>query len=519
MTPAPLLVLTPDLVVVEANHAYLSAVRRRREELVGRYVFDAFPVPDDPEGDGTAKARASMLRALETGRTDTMALQRYDIPARGGGFERRYWSPIHVPIMDGRGRVVLLLHRAVDVTDFVVTRQRAQDGRGHDGGAQDKRAPGERAGEDAPALYALAHELAAAVQAQQVASRRLSSLADVTMQLGSAESVKDLADIVFGAALPVLEATGGSIAVRDPHSDTLQVTVTPSLGGAMQRAYARMPLHGPMPTSVAARTGETVLVPDEQAAARYEGLSAAFEMSSTRAVAVLPLRVGERLLGSIAIGFGDPQEFRAEDVELLRVFASQCAQVLDRLQVRDAERKAALEVARIAETLQRSLLTAPPAREGLVFEVVYQPAQEAAQVGGDWYDAFPNGSGGTMIVIGDVAGHDQDAAATMAQVRNLLRGIAQTLGRLPPPPSCRRWTRALDRLGVPVLASIVLAEISPPAPEHPGPDPALVQRGAPSAPAPARRRDSRALDRRPGPCRRDRHRPGTGRPPDDPAAG
>jgi serine phosphatase RsbU (regulator of sigma subunit) len=234
----------------------------------------------------------------------------------------------------------------------------------------------------------------------------------------------------------------------------------------MQRAYAQMQLHGPMPTSVAARTGETVLVPDEQAAARYEGLSAAFEMSSTRAVAVLPLRVGERLLGSIAIGFGDPQEFRAEDVELLRVFASQCAQVLDRLQVRDAERKAALEVARIAETLQRSLLTAPPASEGLVFEVVYQPAQEAAQVGGDWYDAFPTGSGGTMLVIGDVAGHDQDAAATMAQVRNLLRGIAQTLDGSPA-AVLSTLDQALDRLGVPVLASIVLAEISPPAPEHP----------------------------------------------------
>jgi len=91
-----------------------------------------------------------------------------------------------------------------------------------------------------------------------------------------------------------------------------------------------------------------------------------------------------------------------------------------------------------------------------VFEVVYQPAQEAAQVGGDWYDAFPNGSGGTMIVIGDVAGHDQDAAATMAQVRNLLRGVAQTLDGSPA-AVLATLDRALDRLGVPVLASIVLA--------------------------------------------------------------
>ena len=52
------------------------------------------------------------------------------------------------------------------------------------------------------------------------------------------------------------------------------------------------------------------------------------------------------------------------------------------------------------------------------------PAAEAARVGGDWYDAFLQPGGATMLVIGDVVGHDTEAAAAMGQLRGLLRGIA-----------------------------------------------------------------------------------------------
>jgi serine phosphatase RsbU (regulator of sigma subunit) len=52
------------------------------------------------------------------------------------------------------------------------------------------------------------------------------------------------------------------------------------------------------------------------------------------------------------------------------------------------------------------------------------PAAEAARAGGDWYDAFFQPSGATMLVIGDVVGHDTAAAAEMGQLRSLLRGIA-----------------------------------------------------------------------------------------------
>jgi PAS domain S-box-containing protein len=85
----------------------------------------------------------------------------------------------------------------------------------------------------------------------------------------------------------------------------------------------------------------------------------------------------------------------------------------------------------LAETLQRSLLTAPPAPDHCEIAVRYVPAAAGAEIGGDWYDAFVQPDGGTMLVIGDVVGHDSRAAAAMGQLRGLLRGIGHHTGGTP----------------------------------------------------------------------------------------
>jgi serine phosphatase RsbU (regulator of sigma subunit) len=86
---------------------------------------------------------------------------------------------------------------------------------------------------------------------------------------------------------------------------------------------------------------------------------------------------------------------------------------------------------RSAEALQLHLLGTPPRIEPLESAVRYLPASRHAQVGGDWYDAFALPDGATMLVIGDVAGHDAPAAATMAQVRGMLRAVAQSTAGSP----------------------------------------------------------------------------------------
>ncbi|MCW8097954.1 hybrid sensor histidine kinase/response regulator [Streptomyces tauricus] len=129
---SPLLILAPDFVIVEVNRAYLAATGRGRD-IVGRRIFDVFPDnPADPAADGVANLRRSLETVVGTARTDTMALQRYDIPAGGDtddgtGFVERWWSPVNTPVLDAEGRVSHIIHRVEDVTEFVLVRRAGRE--------------------------------------------------------------------------------------------------------------------------------------------------------------------------------------------------------------------------------------------------------------------------------------------------------------------------------------------------------------------------------------------------------
>ncbi|MDP9016968.1 MAG: SpoIIE family protein phosphatase [Candidatus Eremiobacteraeota bacterium] len=72
----------------------------------------------------------------------------------------------------------------------------------------------------------------------------------------------------------------------------------------------------------------------------------------------------------------------------------------------------------IANTLQQLFIPkAFPVTEAVSFDAVYIPADDDAQVGGDWYDAFELPDGRLVFSIGDVAGHGLEAAVTMGKIR------------------------------------------------------------------------------------------------------
>jgi PAS domain-containing protein len=97
--PEPHLVLTPDLIMVEANEARIRATGVARSDFAGRHLFEVFPDnPDDPNATGVANLRASLARVLRHGVPDAMAIQKYDIRTEGGAFEERYWLPLNFPV-------------------------------------------------------------------------------------------------------------------------------------------------------------------------------------------------------------------------------------------------------------------------------------------------------------------------------------------------------------------------------------------------------------------------------------
>ncbi len=130
--PGLFLVLDPQqFTILAASEAYLQTTRRRRDDIVGRTLFEAFPTsPDEPDADGEPNLRASLERVRLSGQPDALAVQRYPIPVPeelGGGFEERFTSAINSPVLAPDGRVISIIHRVEDVTEYV--RYRQQEGR------------------------------------------------------------------------------------------------------------------------------------------------------------------------------------------------------------------------------------------------------------------------------------------------------------------------------------------------------------------------------------------------------
>lgn len=448
--PTPYLLLDPDLTIVDANRSYLHATGRAADDVVGRHVFDAFPDdPDDPEARSTANLQESLLRALRTGRPDTMPVQRYNIPA-GDGFERRWWSPVNVPVLDAEGRVVLLAHRVEDVTAYA----EALVGSGP---APDPGADAGSKGRPVLDLYLRGHELRDALTQESVAALRLDGLVEVARSLGAAQTLEEVLDVVVGRGLQALGAEGGVVAELD--GEVLVLTATAAVDPHQRRKHDRAPLTGRLPSSVSAATRAPVLLPTRAASLAWSPeMAEILDATGLVAWASLPLVVGPELLGSLTVGWRVEQELGDREIRLLDAFTALLAQALQRVRraERDLERLA--EERALVTELQLSLLTEPAQPEGLEVAVRYLPASAHMRIGGDWYDAFESTPRHLDLVVGDVTGHDRQAAATMAQVRNLLRGVSVTLGT-PPAAVLSGLDRAMARVGLDCLATAVLVQV------------------------------------------------------------
>jgi len=306
-------------------------------------------------------------------------------------------------------------------------------------------------------------QLLAAVAAERLAEERLQRLAGVALELVAAETVEDLTDIVVNRGLPVLGADGGAVLVREDDG-TMRLGISNRLGDRTKVNYGLLPADDPLPACHVARTGLRLQLPSRASGLAFAPeMRAVYETTQRHAWAFTPLRIGGRLSGSLAASWVHEREFTPEELDLVDAFAAQCAQALERIRVADSQRAAALQVQRLAETLQQALLTPPPEPDHLHVVVRYRPAAHVAQVGGDWYDAFMQPDGATMLAIGDVVGHDSTAAAQMGQLRGLLRALAyaadDTTRTDTPAAVLTRVEHAARGLAVDTLATVILARV------------------------------------------------------------
>ncbi|GAB3775790.1 serine phosphatase RsbU (regulator of sigma subunit) [Nocardioides ginsengisegetis] len=169
--------------------------------------------------------------------------------------------------------------------------------------------------------------------------------------------------------------------------------------------------------------------------------------------AFLPLGVRGHVYGVLVLVWPDEREMSEEDRVTIAALTAYTAQAVERALLYQ-DRLDALVI------LQSSLLPRLPEQDDLDMAARYRPAATRDQVGGDWYDAVLMHGGATSLMIGDVVGHDMDAAAVMGQLRTMLRTIAWA-GDNSPARNVERLDQAMRDLDVDGMASLVKARIQP----------------------------------------------------------
>ena len=169
----------------------------------------------------------------------------------------------------------------------------------------------------------------------------------------------------------------------------------------------------------------------------------------------VPVRgVGGTVLGAITlVNGGQRQQFDDRDLLTAVDIGRRAGQAVGNSSMYGEQRH-------VAEVLQHSMLPRLPVVAELELAARYQPAADRVEVGGDWYDAFVQPDGDVIAAIGDVAGHDIEAAATMGQLRNLVRGNAfgrpDAVGSL-----MSNLDGAIRGLRLPIAATATLVRICP----------------------------------------------------------
>lgn len=177
-----------------------------------------------------------------------------------------------------------------------------------------------------------------------------------------------------------------------------------------------------------------------------------FEVTGMHSAAIAPIRSTREVLGALTLGRArQPEEFTADGLPLLEDIARRAGLALDNARLYQRQRK-------VAETMQNHLLPQMPRVPGLEMTVRYVPAPDASHVGGDWYDAFSLPDGATALAVGDVVGHDLEAASGMAQLRNMLRAYAWGIEE-PPSRIATRLDEAILHITDVSMATMIFARV------------------------------------------------------------
>jgi serine phosphatase RsbU (regulator of sigma subunit) len=280
--------------------------------------------------------------------------------------------------------------------------------------------------------------------------------------LSNTVTVADIAAAVHRVAVDGLTCNHAGIWLVDDRAGpegSLRYVANPEQLWPQAERNAILPLGRTNPLGTAILESQPLYYRDRASQdADYPDLVAPPMPGEGLARAIVPLPLPSDRLGCLALLWPGARDFTPDERVLFKALAMYTAHAVERATLL-ADR------AHVATTLQTAMLTDLPQPDDLELVARYRPAAARDEVGGDWYDAVLLPSGATALMIGDVVGHDIEAAAIMGQLRSMLRAFAWDHD-VAPAENVARLDRAMRDLQIGRGASLIFARIEQTAAHH-----------------------------------------------------
>jgi GAF domain-containing protein len=240
-----------------------------------------------------------------------------------------------------------------------------------------------------------------------------------------------------------------AVMFRHRHHERLDLVTTHPLPAGTPAHWSTTALDSNHPAAVAVRNRRPVFLGDRATLAdAYPELRGDVQDLGWHALVCAPLLGTTAVLGTLRFAWDRPRDFDTGERAVITTLAGYVTLALERALHLQARADA-------ARTLQESMLPSLPYLPAIELAACYYPADAGEHIGGDWYDAVPDTDDRLALVVGDVSGHDMNAAARMGQLRNMLRAFL--IDRHEPPSALlRRLDTANHALGDPTIATAIV---------------------------------------------------------------
>lgn len=377
-------VLRPDGTLTEANRAPLEAAGLTLDDVIGKKFWDCHWWNHDPDVQRRLEDAVHRAAGGETVRYDER------IRVADAGFMEIDFQL--VPLADEQGTITHLIPSGLDITErSEVERARRELTRWE-----------QRRRTRAELLQENASRLAAASTPVEIARAVLGHL-----------------ETALGLELAAVNlARGESVEIEA----TQEVRPAPAAGTTFLVA-------SDLPGPRAIATNQAIRLRSADAILEhYPVLRSSVEHYELESVVALPIRTADGdAVGALVVGAHDPDTLDDDTLTVLAEIADQTGLALQRAFLHERLVESHRREHEIAVRLQKALLPDRLVEDPrLAVAARYEAADAHLEVGGDWYDTHQWPDGRISILVGDVVGHDLEAAAAMGRLRSATAALMRT---------------------------------------------------------------------------------------------